>query len=186
MTDQKPEVGVALFVIDDSGPKPKLLLGLRKGPHAPGQWGNPGGKLAFGEGFAECALRELVEEVGDDFAVTYPQYWTTVNTVYPDEPRHFVVICMVAFWQSGQPVVAEPDKCECWRWFDWDDLPSPLMQGIARLYLATGFDETNEDLAKPQWDADQQRILGDPEWPPLPTIGWFVDETDEEDTQEAA
>ena len=30
-------------------------------------------------------------------------------------------------------VNTEPDKCFEWKWFKWDNLPAPLMQGIERL-----------------------------------------------------
>jgi len=33
---------------------------------------------------------------------------------------------MIAEWDSGEPVVAEPDKLEPWSWYDIDNLPQPL------------------------------------------------------------
>jgi MOSC domain-containing protein YiiM len=41
-------------------------------------------------------------------------------------------------WASGEPAVREPQACERWRWFAWDDSPEPLFLPVANL-RATGF-----------------------------------------------
>lgn len=118
-------VGVALCVTKDN----KVLLHKRKGKHAPGTWAFPGGHLEKWETFEEAALRELGEEAGGIVTST-PRLWTCANTRFWEEEKHYVVVFMKARWKKGEPKVMEPDKCEEWGWFDWDDLPQPLMQGL--------------------------------------------------------
>jgi len=120
--------GVSLCVRKEG----RVLLHKRKGTHAGGTWAFSGGHVEKWETWEECALRETKEEAGD-IEVTTPYFWTALNTMFPDEGRHYTLICMVADWISGEPEVKEPDKCECWEWHSWDNLPSPLMQGLQML-----------------------------------------------------
>jgi 8-oxo-dGTP diphosphatase len=85
------------------------------------------------ETFEETALRELAEEAGKDIKVTKPQFWTVANTRFYDENKHYVVLFMIADWVSGEPTVMEPEKNAGWEWFNWDNLPSPLMMGLQNL-----------------------------------------------------
>jgi hypothetical protein len=43
---------------------------------------------------------------------------------------------MVADWQSGEPVVCEPDKCESWGWYDPKNLPEPVFGLIPQYFEA--------------------------------------------------
>lgn len=126
--DERPLVGIALCVCRED----KVLLHKRKGKHAPGFWGFPGGHLELYETFEETSLRELKEEAGP-VVITNPQLWTVANTIFLDEQKHYVVVFMVAQWLSGEAEVIEPDKNDGWQWFRWTDLPSPLMPGIVEL-----------------------------------------------------
>jgi len=184
---QRPEVGVATLIIksDQEDGVTKLLLGKRLGKHAHGTWGLPGGKLEFGEGLTDGAIREICEEIGDDMEFTVPRYWTIANTFYPDEPRHFLVVFMIAFWESGEPCAAEPDKCAEWQWFDWHDLPEPLMQGIERLLTATVPTDDTDAICRPQWNMFQQRVLGDSCWPPRAAARDFVYNWEPNEEEEA-
>lgn len=121
---QPPKVGVCLCIVRDG----KILLHKRKGGHSDGSWAFPGGHLEYGESFVEGALRELAEEAGP-IEVTEPQFWTVANTVYEQQKKHFVLIIMKCEWISGEAQVMEPTKCYCWEWFDWNNLPQPLLKG---------------------------------------------------------
>ena len=123
---ERPQIGVCLCVIKDD----KVLLHKRKGGPCDKQWGFAGGHLEFGEQFEEAALRELAEEAGP-IAVSQPEFWTVANTIYDD--RHYVLIIMKSNWLYGKPKVMEKDKCYCWEWFKWDDLPKPLLAGNQHL-----------------------------------------------------
>lgn len=120
-------VGVGLAIV-----KPNtniVLMQKRISEHQDGTWCFPGGHMELWETFAETAKREANEECGPDLKFTDPTFWTTVNTPYPKEGRHYVVVLMRAEYISGEAVVMETDKCECWDWFHWHSLPSPLILG---------------------------------------------------------
>jgi 8-oxo-dGTP diphosphatase len=124
----RPVVGVALIVRKNY----QILLHKRIGKHAPGTWSCPGGHLEMWEEFAEAALRELKEEAGP-VEVTEPVLLTVCNTMFKSEDKHSITIFLVSDWISGEPKVTEPDKCEEWLWFDYDNLPEPLMLGIQKI-----------------------------------------------------
>lgn len=122
---KRPQVGIALIVRKNG----KVLLHKRKGKHAHGTWAFAGGHQEKWESFEQTAIREMIEEAGP-LKVTKPVFWTAVNTMFPVENKHYVVVMMVCDWISGEPEVMEPKKCECWEWHSWDSLPDPLMQGL--------------------------------------------------------
>ena len=121
----RPLIGTALIVRKGN----QFLLHKRKGPHAKGTWGCPGGHLEMWETFEESSLRELHEEAGP-LAVSLPRFFTAANTRFYEEGRHYVTIFMVCDWIAGEPQIMEPDKCDGWAWFTYDNLPHPLMMGI--------------------------------------------------------
>jgi len=127
-----PRVGVGV-VISKNG---KVLLGKRKSEHGLGQWGFPGGHLEFGETPEECARRETFEETG--LIVTNIRPLTYTNDFFTQTNRHYVTLIMAAEYTAGNPRVCEPDKCERWEWFLWDQLPQPLFLPIQSL-IERGF-----------------------------------------------
>lgn len=125
-----PLVGICVFIRRNR----KILLHKRKGDHGPGTWGAPGGHLEKWEEFEDCILREVAEECGPHFKITYPVFWTVENTMFKDEGRHYILLAFIADWISGEALVMEPDKCEVWEWFEWNNLPKPLMVGINQIF----------------------------------------------------
>jgi 8-oxo-dGTP diphosphatase len=128
--DTKVGIGVAILKTDKYSTQ--VLLGNRKGSHGEGEWAFPGGKMEHLESFNETALREIAEEVGTNLKVKDLQVCSIVNlTEYA--PKHYLDIGMFAEWAEGDPEVMEPDKCTEWKWFDIDDLPSPLFVTVERV-----------------------------------------------------
>jgi len=119
-------VGVGLCIMRDD----KVLLQKRIGKHAGGTYCFPGGHMEKWESIESACVRETKEEAGLDLQFTTPKLWTTVNTMYRDEGKHYLVVLMKAEYISGEAINTEPDKCEGWGWYSWWDLPSPLIQGI--------------------------------------------------------
>lgn len=114
------KVGIGVMVFKDG----KVLLGKRKSLLGKGDYAWPGGKLEFMESFEECAKREAKEEAGIE--IKNVRFVRLMNWREKTLGKHFVDIEVMADWESGEPTVCEPDKCESWGWYDFDNLPEPL------------------------------------------------------------
>lgn len=130
--DHRPKVGLAVIIVRDK----QVLLGQRKNAHGAGSWCFPGGHLEFGEEFIECAQREVQEETGLQLTNIKPAAFT--NDIFTQEGKHYITLFFTAECDSGEPQLLEPDKCEGWAWFSWDNLPQPLFLPIQNL-LKQGF-----------------------------------------------
>ncbi|MDB4277993.1 NUDIX domain-containing protein [Deltaproteobacteria bacterium] len=121
-------VGTAMVVLNAEG---EILLGKRKGAHRAGHWSFPGGWLDRADTeTAHAAIRETLEETGIVVRKAVQHIWVTED--HPSIQTRTVTlyhITRAGEW-SGDPMVMEPDKCEVWRWFRLDDLPSPLFPGL--------------------------------------------------------
>lgn len=125
-------VGVGVCIFKDR----QILLGRRQKSSAQGvdTWSPTGGKLEFGESFADCARRETLEEAG--IIISEPTFITCTNDIF--ETEHFVTIYVLANWASGEPTVLEPDKMAEWDWFAWDKMPEKLFMPFSNL-IKSGF-----------------------------------------------
>lgn len=115
-----PRVGIGVAIIKDN----KVLLGKRKNSHGSGEWAYPGGHLEEGESWKQCSLRETEEEVG--VMIKNLRFGAVTNDIFTKENKHYITICIVADYDSGEVELREPEKCEKWQWFEWDQLPEPL------------------------------------------------------------
>ena len=123
---KKVGVGIGIMIIRQG----KILLGKRHDDpekaasllNGAGTWTMPGGKLHFGETFEQAAAREVLEETGIILGRV------SVLCVNQDmvEGAHFVTIGLFADSFDGEPAVMEPDEITEWRWWDMDNLPSPI------------------------------------------------------------
>lgn len=116
----RPKIGVGVCVIKDG----RVLMGKRLNAHGAGNWAFPGGHLEFGETLAQCAAREVAEETG--LKITNVRRGPYTEDIFVAENKHYITIIILADYVSGTPHVLEPDKCQEWGWFDWNDLPQPL------------------------------------------------------------
>ena len=117
-----PRVGIGALVMKDG----KMLMGKRKSSHGEGEYASPGGHLEYMESFTDGVRREIREEAGIEVENIR---LLTVSNLREHAPKHYVDLCFVADWKSGEPRVCEPDKVERWEWFSLDALPSPLFIG---------------------------------------------------------
>ena len=125
--EKLPKVGIAVIVIKNN----KILMHKRKSSHGDGTWSFPGGHLEFGESLEKCAQRETLEEAG--IKIKNLQFANITNDIFVDENKHYITIFMTANHDSGEPMIMEPEKCECWEWYDWNNMPSPLFLPIENL-----------------------------------------------------
>jgi 8-oxo-dGTP diphosphatase len=122
-----PQVGVGVLAVQDK----LVLLGRRISSHGAGSWAAPGGRLEYGETIEACAGRELLEETG--LLASGFELGPYSNDVFEEAERHFLTVFVTARGISGRAQNLEPDKCEGWAWFRWDDLPQPLFKPIQTL-----------------------------------------------------
>jgi len=130
---KKVGVGVGVMILRNG----KVLLGKRHGDpakatsllHGAGKWTMPGGKLDFGETFEICAKREAKEETGLKLNKV------EVICVNQDiiETAHFITVGLLVTDPVSEPQVMEPEKITEWRWFDLDNLPSPMYFPSAKI-----------------------------------------------------
>jgi len=123
----RPKIGVGVIVIRDR----KILLGKRKNAHGAGTWNFPGGHLEYGETVELCAKREVKEET--DLEIENIKIGPYTNDFSKKENNHYITLFAIATSQKGNPKVMEPEKCEDWKWFQWNKLPSPLFLPIQNL-----------------------------------------------------
>lgn len=125
--ENRPKVGVGVIIVKDN----TILLGKRKNAHGNGTWAPPGGHLEFGESLEYCAAREVMEETG--LTLTNLRRGPYTNDIFLEENKHYLTVFMIANYTYGMPEVLEPQKCEIWDWFSWQDLPQPLFKPLANL-----------------------------------------------------
>lgn len=122
---ERPKLGIGVFVRRGN----RILLGKRiSDTHGDGEWSLPGGHLEMWESFEDCCRREVKEETGLKITNITGLFFT--NDMFPDAGLHYVTLYFSADCEEGTPENREPAKCDGWRWFALDDLPSPLFCGI--------------------------------------------------------
>jgi 8-oxo-dGTP diphosphatase len=120
-------VGVAAWIYKDG----KVLMGKRKGSHGAGSWSLPGGHVDFGETPATTVAREIMEETGLEVgAITHCTDFPYGHRFFPEDNKQYITLFFNAEYIGGEPVNAEPDKCEGWEWFILGALPSPLFGAL--------------------------------------------------------
>lgn len=125
--DNSVKIGVGIIVRKHN----EVLLGKRKGAHGSESWAFPGGHLEFAEELKDCVKREVKEETSIN--VTNIHFGTLTNDIFEKEVKHYITIFMVCDYESGTVTNMEPNKCEEWKWFQWNNLPSPLFLTIQNL-----------------------------------------------------
>jgi ADP-ribose pyrophosphatase YjhB (NUDIX family) len=116
---QRPRVGCGAAILDGQG---RILLVKRRRQPEAGHWGQPGGKLDWGEQGRACAEREILEELG----ITIVAGPVLCVTDMIDEDAHWVAVTYRAEGCAGEPAIQEPEALEAFGWFALDALPSPL------------------------------------------------------------
>lgn len=124
----EPRVGIGVMILKDN----KVLVGKRRSSHGEGEYAWPGGHLEFMESIVESAKREVEEETG--MQIKNVKFLRLLNMKKYD--KHYVDIALVAEWDSGEPELREPEKCEGWEWRDLDNLPQPMFAPLETYFEA--------------------------------------------------
>jgi 8-oxo-dGTP diphosphatase len=128
MENKKPGIGVGVMILNEN----KVLLGKRHGDpekadselHGESSWTMPGGKLHFGEILKDAACREVFEETGININKENLKIISVTDDIIED--AHFVTIGFLYEERTEEPKVTEPDEITEWKWFELDNLPSPI------------------------------------------------------------
>ena len=120
----RPGVGVGVLVWRGK----QLLLGKRIHQHEDDCWQFPGGHLENGETVMECARREVLQETG--LQVKALRHLGFTDKPFITAGESYVSLLVSCEYASGEAKALEPDKCACWQWFDYRQLPAPLFAPI--------------------------------------------------------
>lgn len=125
--DKRAPIGVGIVVRRGH----YVLMGKRKGAHAPGTWSLPGGKPDAGERPWAAAARELREETSIHVPASSLRQlpmWTYDR--FEEDQLHYVTLYFdVEAPPAAHAVLTEPEKCEGWVWVTANYLPAPLFAG---------------------------------------------------------
>lgn len=123
----RPKVGVGVVIRKDG----KVLLGKRKNAHGEWDWSFPGGPLEYKESVEECAKREVMEEIW--ITIKNIRMWGYTNDIFEKEGKHYITLFAISDYDEWDIQVLEPEECEKWEWFSWNNLPSPLFVSFGNL-----------------------------------------------------
>jgi 8-oxo-dGTP diphosphatase len=119
-----------------------LLIRRYQTGYMDGHYSVPAGHLDGNELIRLAAVREAREEIGVQIDPEAIQFAGVFHRLEGDERVDFFV--HVQGW-SGEPVNAEPDKCDEIRWADMDDLPENtipyIRQAIRNFQAGVTFEE---------------------------------------------
>lgn len=85
-----------------------------------GQWSLPGGHVEDGESLQAAACRELAEEVG---IVVVRDALEMLGVIHRKSDTNRIDFFLRASRWSGEPFIAEPDKCDALSWHARSALP---------------------------------------------------------------
>jgi 8-oxo-dGTP diphosphatase len=131
---ERPLIGVGVLVWHEK----KLLLGQRLVTGAASIslsscWQFPGGHLESDESVIACAQREVKEETG--LTIKNCRHLGFTDQTFSLADKEYITLLVSADYLSGEAQVREADKCASWKWFDYQELPSPLFEPIS-LFLS--------------------------------------------------
>jgi 8-oxo-dGTP diphosphatase len=129
-------IGVGVVVFNDKG---CVLMGIRKGAHAPNTWSFPGGWVDYEDPtLAGVAQRELLEETGLKLSENFKVLGVSTES-FPEQTVPFRTVTVYLEAEQvirGAPTVPvqEPEKCFCWAWLDPRGEVYPTFAGIPQIW----------------------------------------------------
>jgi len=109
----------------------KILMSLRDGSVGKDTWAFVGGKADPEESVAECAIREVREEIGVELK-NLQLLHATYTYQYENSQWYRVFVLRARY--EGEIEIKEPHKIQALEWFAPDNLPMTIFQPI-RSYL---------------------------------------------------
>ncbi|WP_186787997.1 nucleotide triphosphate diphosphatase NUDT15 [Rickettsia parkeri] len=91
----------------------EILLGKHISSHGESSYAPVGGHLEFGETFAECAIREVLEET--NLIIENPQLIAVTNDIFEKAQKYYILICLKAHCLNEHELQnLEAHKVESW------------------------------------------------------------------------
>nr|WP_016830733.1 NUDIX domain-containing protein [Rickettsia conorii] len=91
----------------------EILLGKHISSHGESSYAPVGGHLELGETFAECAIREVLEET--NLIIENPQLIAVTNDIFETEQKYYILICLKAHCLNEHELQnLEAHKVESW------------------------------------------------------------------------
>lgn len=119
-----PTFGTGVFVtrLNASAFSMQVLIGKRAATNkrAPGVWALPGGFTDDGESITRGGRREVKEETDLDVDIeAIGEFQKAILGVSDHFPReNHLTFWLMCRCDKGNPIVKEPAKHECWKWWD--------------------------------------------------------------------
>ncbi len=99
-------------------------------------WVFPGGTLELEEGIAECAVREMQEEVNLTVSIEKTLYLADFMHKRNSEPRHTLDIFMLARYESGTPMMTVDENLNEMNFFTLDEFRAMVAEERVQPLLA--------------------------------------------------
>jgi 8-oxo-dGTP pyrophosphatase MutT (NUDIX family) len=126
MTESHTEgVGALVYVRSTN----RYLFLLRNKSKHSGSWGIVGGKVDPGETVIQALVREIVEEIGQDFA---NRKFIPLETFTSDNKKFVYYTFLVTVEEEFVPVLNNEHRGYCW--VELQDHPKPLHPGLWRSF----------------------------------------------------
>ena len=126
MTESHTEgVGALVYVRSTN----RYLFLLRNKSKHSGSWGIVGGKVDPGETVIQALVREIVEEIGQDFA---DRKFIPLETFTADNKKFVYYTFLVTVDEEFVPVLNNEHRGYCW--VELQDHPKPLHPGLWRSF----------------------------------------------------
>ena len=126
MTESHTEGVVALVYVRSTN---RYIFLLRNKSKHSGSWGIVGGKVDPGETVIQALVREIVEEIGQDFA---DRKFIPLETFTADNKKFVYYTFLVTVEEEFVPVLNNEHRGYCW--VELQDHPKPLHPGLWRSF----------------------------------------------------
>lgn len=136
-----PRVNLSVILLKED----KVLLGKMKCKGDNILWKFPESYLKYYEYFMPFAAKTLMYQTGLSkkcFEIIDKEPCAVTNDMIIEQNNHFITLYLRAKYKIGNIEVKNPDKCEGWEWFYWNELPKDSGVSIRNL-LKQGYDPFN-------------------------------------------
>lgn len=107
----------------------RYLFLLRNKSHQTSYWGIAGGKIEPNETVIQALIREIVEEIGQDYSA---RKFIPIETFTAENSKFVYYTFLVTVEQEFVPTLNQEHKGYCW--VSIDDYPRPLHPGLWRSF----------------------------------------------------